>query len=560
MSKPPVPVAATTSLQPALRMALGSLNLRLEDELVRYRRQRRTHSATTPPKRQRSSTNKALDLLSLGTTRLKLSSPGSQNKQQATRQQRRVRLRQLQEDANPQQTGQTTTEIANSAIPSWPATEVNNSVAAHLTPASVANSANKQEEPELLVGATSPLSPSPIPPGHTGQRSMQHEASSIILATHNQSESDIAADAQQQILAVRPKVNENLVGQSTLAPDDYLESTEELIRGLNEQEQAEGERSQRRGLLDLILSPLGIGALLILLASGAAAVYALMNPWLFDRRLAAETEMQPNSLTTANNASPEGREELTPDLTAKEFVNLNLRTLGTLPKTSSASDSNLPDTTQAQSSGAAQLSRLSGRRTNQAGAGGVLSNFTQSLLKRPADMGVAPSTLAPSARSTQSSNNAATARTSSSVPTPLFATPPVSGQSTPTAHASAPHQAAALPKPQPVSTAPKPTPTASLPPVEPQVATSAPELPTRRPASEPTAAQPSPVERYYVVTPYTGDAALTEAQDLVPDAYVRNFSNNRAQIQLGSFDTEDKARSLLESLSQQGLSVDVYKP
>jgi cell division septation protein DedD len=59
-----------------------------------------------------------------------------------------------------------------------------------------------------------------------------------------------------------------------------------------------------------------------------------------------------------------------------------------------------------------------------------------------------------------------------------------------------------------------------------------------------------------VVTEYNGDPALEQAQKVVPDAYVRNFSDG-ARIQLGAFDDPGKADALVEQLNKEGIPAKV---
>jgi capsular exopolysaccharide synthesis family protein len=64
---------------------------------------------------------------------------------------------------------------------------------------------------------------------------------------------------------------------------------------------------------------------------------------------------------------------------------------------------------------------------------------------------------------------------------------------------------------------------------------------------------------YYVVADYTSDRSLEQAQAIVPDAYLRNFSPG-VQIQMGAFYTESDANRLVAQLKQQGVSASVHLP
>ena len=61
---------------------------------------------------------------------------------------------------------------------------------------------------------------------------------------------------------------------------------------------------------------------------------------------------------------------------------------------------------------------------------------------------------------------------------------------------------------------------------------------------------------YSVVTPYTSDQLLDQAQTIVPDAYLKNTEEG-ANIQFGVFSDPDSAAALVEQLQEQGISVEV---
>jgi len=61
-----------------------------------------------------------------------------------------------------------------------------------------------------------------------------------------------------------------------------------------------------------------------------------------------------------------------------------------------------------------------------------------------------------------------------------------------------------------------------------------------------------------VVTPYTSDRLLDQAQQVVPDAYLKN-SNQGANIQFGVFDDRASAESLLQELESQGIPAQIQE-
>ncbi len=75
-------------------------------------------------------------------------------------------------------------------------------------------------------------------------------------------------------------------------------------------------------------------------------------------------------------------------------------------------------------------------------------------------------------------------------------------------------------------------------------------------AFEPEPFEPYIQASYIVVAPYISDAALADIQALVPDAYVENYDTG-AYIQAGVFDDAASAGDLLMRLQEQGISASV---
>jgi hypothetical protein len=74
----------------------------------------------------------------------------------------------------------------------------------------------------------------------------------------------------------------------------------------------------------------------------------------------------------------------------------------------------------------------------------------------------------------------------------------------------------------------------------------------------PTAAA-SPGRYYRVVTPFSGDRSLEQAQQAVDDAYVHNAEDG-AQIRYGAFSDEARAEELRQQLEQQGIPAEIEEP
>ncbi|MDJ0676922.1 MAG: hypothetical protein QNJ36_16335 [Calothrix sp. MO_167.B42] len=61
-------------------------------------------------------------------------------------------------------------------------------------------------------------------------------------------------------------------------PDDYLESSEALLRSLTEEQEQKATQSKAQKTSDALLSPLGIGSMLLLLLASLTLGYVLFNP------------------------------------------------------------------------------------------------------------------------------------------------------------------------------------------------------------------------------------------------------------------------------------------
>lgn len=298
---------------------------------------------------------------------------------------------------------------------------------------------------------------------------------------------------------------------ASVSPDDYLESSEHLLRSLGEDEYLDTDEPDD-SLLNQFLTPLGIGAVLLLLVSSAMLGFLLVNPsmfgldrWgdLFQRGRDSKSSVSSSDTSLTSDASTSNAPPY-PNLAADEFIDLNLDTLSTLPGRSPA----------------------------------------------PAALAANPSpTPSPSAspNASPASVSIASIGVNSAAPTIVSTNQLPSRSSSPSAPAPAPARTA-------------------VPHVSPAPAAAAPAAPAPAPvAAAPASAAPAsttasaPGSYYYVVTDYSGDRSLEEAQSVVTDAYVRNF-NTGAQVQLGAFSSEEHAQELIQQLQQEGISAEVYQP
>lgn len=472
MSKSPnlvsaTPASPTHSLKPALKAALGSLDVQLEEELTRYRRLRRREQ---PPSMNRgigqNQSSDSLDLIYVtaigGRTQ-----PGTSSA----------------EEMPPPPVS------IEPEAPTWQKNEL--SLPQISIPPSSAELALPAKSPETSTAAGSETSPS-----------TEITAAGENLAPPNQSE----------------------------APNDYLESSEELLKSLGEPA-ATKEKETERSAADSLLSPLGIGSMLLFLMASAIFGYVATNPSglkhlspsrLFNQQTPNTAQNSSNPTVTTGGAA-EAPLPTSPNLASEEFVELNLGTLSTLnPSPTPLITPAAKPTVQPPTASSTPIPQVTVK------SGPVP---TPSPAAKSRGLGSLTAALLPPANKPQGSNK-----------------PPAKGQ---------PLTPPAAPK--------APAPTVS---VAPSASTTVTITTTPAPAATPTAA-PTPAatanpqsatdDYFYVVLDYDGEASLEKAREVVADAYARDFPSG-SQIQLGAFNDAATAQILVQELQRQGLAAKVYRP
>ncbi|TVQ20392.1 MAG: SPOR domain-containing protein [Leptolyngbya sp. DLM2.Bin15] len=282
-------------------------------------------------------------------------------------------------------------------------------------------------------------------------------------------------------------------------PDDYMESSEELLRSLADEappsQPVYEADDDEPGLIASLLTPLGIGSMLLLLLSSATLGYVILNPSLVGLpRLGQWGSDRPTAEGVVSPSSQGGIPN--PNLAEEEFVNLGLDTLSTLPRTGQPTPQvSLPPTNATTPAPSTTATAVPSAIADQ-----LQPDLTASVVVEsdPSDVVYVP-------------DPAPVAQPAPAAPAPVVQQP-----------------------------APAPAP--------------APEV-----AAAPSAA-PAPSNYYYVVTDYSGDRSLEDARQAVGDAYVRNFPEAGAQVQFGAFSDPDRAEALLNELASQGISAEIYRP
>lgn len=428
--------SAHQSINPALQAALATLDVELEEELARFRRQRAGRPVMSNRGLGRKDARKSLDLMALD--------------------QGRGKTQQLA-------LGMSTAPIMSFPLPTDKQTPVN-------------------EPPKETT--SEPISQTP-----------QLESPFLTLTPAINSAIDPSLSKQQTppekpANEGAPLVN---VAPATALPEDYLESSEKLLQSLSQEETK--VRPQKR-FTDKILTPLSVGSILLLLLCCATIAYILKNPSAlkdlkFDRLFESKTSTTDPSPIQPTVAKSEPAKELPmvsgPNLAAGEFVDVNLNTLSHLPVSPTATPT---------------------------------PSAVRPLPVLPS-LGVPPQAIAVPP-------NSAPPKGSSDLAAALL---PSSGQGT-VGQNKVP-QVAPLP--------------------------AVPELSTPTVNKKAQASSATGDNNYYVVLNYSGDRSLEQARAIVPNAYVRDFPKG-SLIQLGAFQRQSDAKSLLEKLQKQGLSPSIYRP
>ena len=450
--------SSALALHPVLGLALANLDIQLEDELVRYRRQRTlTGRASSPPKRKQPVHQ--LDLIAIAATSdrngvLDVAQPTAALDERLTE------------------------VAAQSAI----APDVYKPI-----PAFTAN----PQPFEAAIALRSPAAP-------------------------------LTQDASIESLPLVDDKAHALAHANNPNLDDYLESSEELLRSLADEQ---AEVRAERNFMQSLVTPLGLGAMLLLLLSSAMFGYVIMNPSSLGSLIAWRSGTG-DPAGTPSGSSP-GQPVMPPpqpDLATRQLQKLNLDNLGTLnagPGSPTASSTSKQATAPSK------------------------SNSSSDEATRPATTPLKPSqdsstpVGAPVPAVTSSSSRPASVRTYE---------PPQAA--TPSRATVAPSRATVAPSrstPKTYSEPIRPTPLRAT-------------APAPRTTS-PTSTRPASRDAYpvKVITHYDGDSALTKSQAVVPDAYLRNFPDG-AKIQLGAYGDAAAAEAKAQELRSRGIPAEVYKP
>lgn len=479
------PSSPNPSINPFLQAALSSLDVQLEEELARYRRQRTGRPAISSRGLGRHQTRKPIELISVERV-------GNQTQRPAL--------------------GMSTAAPIN-----FPLFMVNQSPTDES--AKPTNHEQTAQSRQLDIASEHPSEMVlPSPNSTADNLGTQHHAT------------EQRWDSEQS--TSEPRGDLTTIAAPLSPPEDYLESSEKLLRSLGEEE---ASNPSQKHFTAKLLTPLGVGSILLLLLSGATAVYILADPssflaQRFDQFFGSKTPTTAPSPTdatpTKGNTTQDSPIVNGPDLAADEFVDLNLNTLShieTSPKPApSASPVQVPPIPALPNSGVMPAPSV----VPNSAIPRRSSNLSSLLLPPSPPMGTFRATTVPPV---------------APLPTPAAAAPKSN-----TAKTSTPSPAAKSNQSKPSSASVKSTATKKI---------------QSSPSSTAVAASPTsePGGYYFVLVNSSSDSALEQARTIVPDAYVETFPKG-LRIQMGAFKTESEAKTLIEKLQRQGISASIYRP
>jgi hypothetical protein len=242
----------TPSLKPVLSAALASLEVQLDRELARYRRYRGT-----------SRTSNQVQPANFTSSQLQYSTPTNKN-------------------VNNHIADGTIESVVASERQETPISPINNS---HLPPTYIT---------EI---------PTPPPPPSAQIPKVGMNETKVTEATQTEPNTPQTTSI---VPTAKPKTesnsnNSNFGVPPTSQPDDYLESSEALLRSLTEEAPKEQKRPKANN--HSLLSPLGIGSILLLLTASLILAYAVINPkgLQFNGLFKRNNPASENSLTGGDN-------------------------------------------------------------------------------------------------------------------------------------------------------------------------------------------------------------------------------------------------------------------
>lgn len=481
----------TAQLNPQLQAVLGNLDVQLDDELARYRRKKRIEAEAPQPSgyRHRSTTPKNLEVVV---------TPG-QRETPATRSREPFQLDRNESEA-------------------------------------IASDFMEANESNPFPSGLSPFSPQANLP--------QKLEASLSSNRSNVGDRDAASSNITNI-----NLGENNAPNSTESPartqdqpHDYLESSEQLLGSLDDSSASDfstrlrNRRRQRRSLKNL-LSPLSVGVtLLFVLITGTLAY--MISGKIGDRKPVVTAE---NSASSASSPTQTPLAEVprSPNLADREFVPLDLDTLGTINRNSETEMpaavlptvpiSPAPEPTQTT----ATTPAVPGQNYPS------LENLNTAILPQSVQDNL------PNARANNSNNANSTNANSTNANSNN-----ANSNNANSTNANSTNANSGNNSPQAKTGASSPTPAAT---------SQTPGTQNSQKLPEPSVSAQSFPAFFYVVIDYQNEDSLYLARQAIPDAYVREFPIG-VKVQMAAFEDTASAQAMVQYLKEQGFAAQVYQP
>ncbi len=470
----------TAQLNPQLQAVLGNLDVQLDDELARYRRKKRSEAEAPQPSgyRHRSTTPKNLEVVV---------TPG-QRETPATR--------------------------SHEPLPF----DHNGSEA-------IASDFREANESNTFSSGLSPFSPQVNLPQKL-EASLSSNRSNV--GDRDAASSNITNSITNINLAENnaPNSTEESPERTQAQPHDYLESSAQLLSSLNESSASDlstrlrNRRRQRRSLKNL-LSPLSVGATLLFVLTTGTLGY-IINAKIGARQPVVTAENAASSATSSASSptqTPLPVVPRSPNLADREFVPLDLDTLGTINHNSGTKmpAAVLPTVPTSPAPEPTQTTAIIPEVPRQNYPS--LENLNTAILPQSVQDNL------PNARA-NSSNNANSNNANSNNAN--------SGNNSPQAN----------------SGASSPTPAAT---------NQTPGTQTPQKLPEPKVSTQSFPAFFYVVIDYQNEDSLYQARQVIPDAYVREFPIG-VKVQMAAFEDTASAQAMVQYLKEKGFVAQVYQP
>ncbi|HEY9612301.1 hypothetical protein [Allocoleopsis sp.] len=347
------PTFSNPPINPVLQAALGSIDVQLEEELARYRRQRAGRPVMSPSGLGRHQVRKPLELIAV--------------------------------DQGAKKTQRPALGMSTAPQISFPLAMVNQTPTTtppeetHHEP--MAQMGQLESSGSTLTEPTAPL----VAPSRTNTTAHDSAPGVTGRLTPSESSAEVSGDLVP-------------FGAAQAQPEDYLESSEKLLQSLAQEEAR--DRSRKR-FTDRFLTPLGVGSLLLLLVSGATVLYIFKNPSMlsalnlnrFFGSKTTTTAQKPTETAPANKTAQENSPTIKgPNLASQEFPEVSLDTLSHLE----------PSPTPIPSAATAQPEVPNSGVTQQAppvipnsALPGSSSDISSALLPSPGQPQTIPSTVSP---------------------------------------------------------------------------------------------------------------------------------------------------------------------